>query len=61
MKRNKLFIGSATLLLSVMLLGACGNGDTKETKSKSSDTAQSSTEKKEKVDLNKLELPQLNK
>lgn len=61
MKRNKLFIGSATLLLSVMLLGACGNGEAKETKSKSSDTAQSSTEKKEKVDLNKLELPQLNK
>ncbi|MGX7024358.1 peptidylprolyl isomerase [Vagococcus hydrophili] len=61
MKRNKLIISSAALLLSVALLGACGNGSTKETKPKSGDTAQSSTEKKEKVDINKLELPQLNK
>lgn len=61
MKRNKLIISSAALLLSVTLLGACGNGSAKETKPKSGDTAQSSTEKKEKVDINKLELPQLNK
>lgn len=60
MKRNKLLIGATSLILSIFLLGACGESKTKDTKN-SSQTEQSSTAKKPKADLNKLELPQLNK
>lgn len=60
MKRNKLLIGATSLVLSLLLLGACSDSKTKDTKN-SDKTEQSSTAKKTKVDLNKLELPQLNK
>lgn len=62
MKRNKLIIASASLMASLLLFSACGNGsgskdNTKETKV-STETSSSSKEKK--VDINSLELPQLN-
>ncbi len=58
MKKNKILIASTSLILSIFLLGACGSS--KDTKTKNSDDAkQTSATKEEKVDLNKLELPQL--
>lgn len=60
MKMNKWFLGASTLVLSTMLFAACGN-DTKKEEAVpfNSDSAQST--EKEKVDLNSLDLPQLNK
>lgn len=60
MKKSKLLLASTGLLLSIFLLGACGSSNDSKTKD-SSETKQSTTAKKDKVDLNKLELPQLNK
>ncbi|MFY8330019.1 peptidylprolyl isomerase [Vagococcus carniphilus] len=60
MKKSKLLLASTGLLLSLFLLGACGSSSDSKTKD-SNETKQSTTAKKDKVDLNKLELPQLNK
>lgn len=59
MKMNKWFLGASTLVLSTMLFAACGNDNKEEAVPFNSDSAQSS--EKEKVDLNSLDLPQLNK
>lgn len=59
MKRNKLIIASASLMAAVLLFGACGNGNTNNSKGTKAST-EISTSQKEKVDLNSLELPQLN-
>lgn len=59
MKQNKLLLASTSLLLSVFLLGACGNNSAKETKKTDSTEQATSSEKEKKVDINKLELPQL--
>ena len=58
MKRNKLIIASASLLATVLLFGACGNGSNNASKKTEQSSETSSTEKK--VDINSLELPQLN-
>lgn len=59
MKMNKWFLGASTLVLSTLLFAACGNDNKEEAVPFNSDSAQSS--EKEKVDLNSLDLPQLNK
>lgn len=59
MKRNKLIIASASLMATLLLFGACGNGNTNSLKGTKAST-ETSTSQKEKVDLNSLELPQLN-
>lgn len=60
MKRHKLILASTTLVLSLILLGACGSSNGgKETK-ETAKTTETSKEEKPKVDINSLELPQLN-
>ena len=58
MKQTKLLFASASLLMSLFLLGACGNSSTGSKTKESTKTEQSSSETK--VDINSLELPQLN-
>lgn len=58
-KQTKFIMGSSSLLLSVFLLGACGNTTSQTETNKSTTT--SSSKVAEKVDLNSLDLPQLSK
>ena len=58
MKRNKLIIASASLMATLLLFGACGNGNTNSSKGTKAST-ETSTSQKETVDLNSLELTQL--
>lgn len=61
MKTKKLLISLSALALTLLLIAGCGN-DKKATGSSSSESSTTeSSEVKEKVDLNSLELPQLSK
>lgn len=60
MKKHKWLLATTTLLLSLALLGACG--DTKAKDTNKTDKTETSSDKptEESVDLNSLDLPQLN-